>query len=176
MPSTRPHASPLTITTPLRIGRLVAFLTLLVLGMLACSEGARANGSAEPLQPGDVVLLDFNARWCGPCRAMAPVVQGIEQAGWPVRHIDVDQEHDLVRRFSVTGVPCYVLLVRGHEVGRIAGATTQQELEGLLTKGHRKPPPCRSSKALPASLFRPPPRPRRSLWRHLPWLAVRGLP
>lgn len=137
MPSTRPHASPLTITTPLRIGRLVAFLTLLVLGMLACSEGARANGSAEPLQPGDVVLLDFNARWCGPCRAMAPVVQGIEQAGWPVRHIDVDQEHDLVRRFSVTGVPCYVLLVRGHEVGRIAGATTQQELEGLLTKGHR---------------------------------------
>lgn len=66
---------------------------------------------------------------------MAPLVQGVEQAGWPVRHVDVDQEHDLVRRFGVTGVPCYVLLVRGQEVGRIEGATTQQELEGLLAKG-----------------------------------------
>lgn len=117
--------------------RLLAVLTVLSLGMLASAEAARANGSAEPLQPGDVVLLDFNARWCGPCRAMAPLLQGIEQSGWPVRHVDVDQEHDLVRRFGVTGVPCYVLLVRGHEVGRIEGATTQQDLEGLLAKGYR---------------------------------------
>ena len=82
---------------------------------------------------------------------MAPLVQGIEQAGWPVRHVDVDQEHDLVRRFGVTGVPCYVLLVRGQEVGRIDGATSQQELEGLLAKSHRIGQPQPSMAAAPAS-------------------------
>jgi len=96
---------------------------------------AAADGDATAPGPGDVVLLDFSAKWCGPCRAMAPLVQGIEQAGWPVRHVDVDQEHDLVRRFGVTGVPCYILLLRGHEVGRLEGAATQQQLEDLLAKG-----------------------------------------
>ena len=109
---------------------------LLMLGLTPVSaRHAAASGPAEAPQAGDVVLLDFAADWCGPCRAMAPLVQGIEQAGWPVRHVNVDQEHDLVRRFGVTGVPCYILLVRGHEVGRIEGATTQQKLEGLLAKG-----------------------------------------
>jgi hypothetical protein len=51
-----------------------------------------------------------------------------------VRHIDVDREGDLVRRFGVTGVPCYVLLVKGQEVGRINGATTHEEMENLLAK------------------------------------------
>jgi hypothetical protein len=65
---------------------------------------------------------------------MAPLVAEVESAGWAVRHIDVDREGDLVRRFGVTGVPCYVLLVKGQEVGRINGATTHEEMEKLLAK------------------------------------------
>jgi S1-C subfamily serine protease len=65
---------------------------------------------------------------------MAPLVGEIAAAGWVVRHVDVDREADLVRRFGVTGVPCYVLLVKGHEVGRINGATTREDLEALLAK------------------------------------------
>jgi thiol-disulfide isomerase/thioredoxin len=108
----------------------------LVLGVVACTVCIQAGGApaGDAPQAGDVVLLDFNASWCGPCRAMAPLVQGVERSGWPVRHIDVDLEPDLVRRFGVTGVPCYVLLVRGHELGRIEGATTLQEIEQLLSK------------------------------------------
>jgi len=144
MPSTQPHATPPNVVRSHRYLARDVLLAMVSLGMVACSglvaaPHAVAAESAIPaqtaVQPGDVVLLDFSASWCGPCRAMAPVVQGIEQAGWPVRHIDVDQEHDLVRRFGVSGVPCYILLVKGHQVGRIDGATTQRELEGLLAKG-----------------------------------------
>jgi thiol-disulfide isomerase/thioredoxin len=102
---------------------------------LGCIAGtvAAADPAAEA-RSGEVLLLDFTASWCGPCRQMAPIVGEIAAAGWMVRHVDVDRETDVVRRFGVTGVPCYVLLVKGHEVGRINGATTRAELEQLLAK------------------------------------------
>jgi thioredoxin-like negative regulator of GroEL len=104
-------------------------------GTVLCTSAATAQ--ANPVQAaatGDIVLLDFSASWCGPCRSMAPLIGEIASAGWAVRHIDVDSEGDLVRRFGVTGVPCYVLLVKGQEMGRINGATTRDEMENLLAK------------------------------------------
>lgn len=154
--------------------------TVVALVVLVLPMGSREADGDEPasLQPGDVVLLDFAARWCGPCRAMQPIVQGIQQAGWPVRHVDVDAEHDLVRRFGVTGVPCYVLLIRGKEAGRIEGATTQQQLESMLahgvSPGAKRPPPAAAAADAPqvagiplpttpaeAALAVDPPAPRR---------------
>jgi len=94
----------------------------LSLALSTTAATAAAPDPAAAATGGDVVLLDFAATWCGPCRQMAPIVADIAAAGWVVRHVDVDRETDLVRRFSVTGVPCYVLLVKGHEVGRIRWA------------------------------------------------------
>ena len=119
----------------IRSSRLLFRMTA-VMGLVAvCASPARANPAA--VAAGDVVLLNFSASWCGPCRQMAPLVGEITAAGWVVRHVDVDHEGDLVRRFGVTGVPCYVLLVKGQEVGRINGATTRGELETLLAKSRQ---------------------------------------
>jgi len=107
---------------------VAAACALAVAGRQAIASPAAAAAA------GDVLLLDFAASWCGPCRQMAGLIGEISAAGWPVRRVDVDQEKDLIRRFGVTGVPCYVLLVKGHEVGRINGATTRAELEQLLAK------------------------------------------
>lgn len=115
------------------------------------------DAAAQALAAGDIVLLDFAASWCGPCRSMAPLIGEIAAAGWPVRHVDVDHEGDLVKRFGITGVPCYILLVKGHEVGRIAGATTREELENLLLKSRSAlgiPEP-----ALPAAVTAPAAKP-----------------
>jgi thiol-disulfide isomerase/thioredoxin len=98
---------------------------------------APATAPAIAAATGDVVLLDFSADWCGPCKQMAPLIGEIGAAGWLVRHVDVDQEHDVVKRFQVNGVPCYILLVKGQEVGRIDGATTRSELEKLLAKSRQ---------------------------------------
>ena len=115
-----------------RFSRLLLGITAALGLMAGCAVPACANPAA--VAAGDVVLLNFSASWCGPCRQMAPLVGEITAAGWVVRHVDADRERDLVRRFAVTGVPCYVLLVKGQEVGRINGATTRGELEQLLAK------------------------------------------
>ena len=123
--------------------------TCLALAGVTLSSGlVQANPAA--VAAGDVVLLNFSAAWCGPCRQMAPLVGEITAAGWVVRHVDVDREGDLVRRFAVTGVPCYVLLVKGQEVGRINGATTRGELETLLAKS-RQPLGLAAAVAAPAT-------------------------
>ncbi len=140
---------------------LIRIALCIVAGWLTILSTVAAD-PAPAAAAGDVLLLDFSASWCGPCRQMAPIVQDVAGAGWLVRHVDVDREVDLVRRFAVTGVPCYVLLVKGHEVDRINGATSRSELEALLAKsavplGGRAPeapvnqPPAVPGASLPIS-------------------------
>jgi len=81
---------------------------------------------------GETVLIDFSASWCGPCKQMDPVVSQLIAAGYPVRKVDIDQQPELARRFKVEGVPCFVMLVDGREVGRQVGATTRGQLEQML--------------------------------------------
>ena len=116
------------------VSRSWSLLAPLAMSLAVLFTGARGAESQTPLQHGDVVLLDFGAAWCGPCKAMAPVVGQLGKRGWLVRHVDVDREPDLVRRFAITGVPCFVLLVKGEEKGRVSGVTTLDELEQLMAK------------------------------------------
>ena len=108
-------------------------LVVLAIGLPPAATRA-AGDPAAAAAAGEVVLLSFEASWCGPCRQMVPLVESVAAAGWPVRRIDVDRETDLVRRFGVTAVPCYVLVVKGRETGRIDGATTRADLERLLAR------------------------------------------
>jgi thiol-disulfide isomerase/thioredoxin len=133
-------------------GRLAA--ALVMIGMVSVAATAAPPPPAAAAAAGDVVLLDFNASWCGPCRQMAPIVAEVAAAGWVVRPVDVDRETEVVRRFGVTGVPCYVLVVKGHEAGRINGATTRAELERLLAAsaaplGGKALPPVAAAAAEP---------------------------
>lgn len=82
-------------------------------------------GFEKALENGGVVVVDFWATWCGPCRMIAPAIEKLadEYAGKAVvGKIDVDQEEDLAREFGIMSIPCVVILKDGAEYSRLVGA------------------------------------------------------
>jgi thiol-disulfide isomerase/thioredoxin len=74
--------------------------------------------------PGQTVLLDFYADWCGPCKAMEPTVRALQQKGYPVQRINIKDNPDLAAKYGVQSIPCFVMLVDGQEADRITGSNT----------------------------------------------------
>ena len=87
----------------------------------------------------DTVLLDFRADWCGPCRAMEPVVHQLGAAGYPVRMVNIDQDRALAAKFHVSSIPCFVLIVDGHEVQRIVGQNDISTLVAMFRRAGYDP-------------------------------------
>ncbi|MDQ3366569.1 MAG: thioredoxin family protein [Myxococcota bacterium] len=85
-----------------------------------------------------ILLLDFTATWCGPCRVMKPVLESLatEYAAQGVRvaAVDVDAEPALAQRYDVRSMPTCVILRDGREVGRIVGSRPRAFVAGVLDR------------------------------------------
>ncbi len=87
-------------------------------------------------KPG-VVLVDFTAKWCPPCRAMDPVIGALEReyAGRvTVVAVDVEDELVLAQRFDVRSMPTFVLVRDGREVGRTVGSRPRAFIAGMIDR------------------------------------------
>jgi thioredoxin 1 len=93
------------------------------------------NFETEVLQSDTPFLLDFGAAWCGPCKALKPVLEAlaIEHAGsLKVGKIDVDLSPDVATRFGIRGMPTLVVFRAGSEVRRRVGAGSKSALLALI--------------------------------------------
>lgn len=96
-----------------------------------------ADGSSfdDEVKAAIPVLVDFWAPWCGPCRAVKPVLEraAATHAGrLKVVEVNVDEEPQLASRWGAMSIPLLVVLRDGQEVDRIVGAVPSTELERRL--------------------------------------------
>jgi thioredoxin 1 len=94
-----------------------------------------ADEFAETTEGYNVVLVDFYADWCGPCKMLEPVVESLA-AGTDaaVAKVDVDANQRLAQEYGVRGVPTLVLFADGEAVERVSGVREEQHLRNLVTE------------------------------------------
>ena len=79
----------------------------------------------------DLVLVDFYADWCGPCKMMSPILQEVKatlQEAVKIIKINVDQHQDLASHFMVRGVPTLMLFKEGKMLWRQSGVLSTADL------------------------------------------------
>lgn len=96
-----------------------------------------ADLSEENLKNKGLVLVDFWAEWCGPCRMLAPTVEelAVELKGQiTVGKLNIDDYTDFAIGLGVMSIPTLILFKDGTEVGRLVGVQPKQAIVGMIRR------------------------------------------
>ena len=89
----------------------------------------------EAVQQYDVVLADFYADWCGPCKMLEPIVESLAaETDAAVAKVDVDANQRLAQQFGVQGVPTLVLFADGEQAEQMVGVQQKEALAGKIAQ------------------------------------------
>ena len=105
--------------------------------MLYKMENTNKAQFKQAVADNKLVLVDFYATWCGPCKMMAPVIEEINQEmsdSVKVLKVDVDQEGDLAREYQITAIPTLVLIKNGKLVSKSMGFKPKNAIQELIHK------------------------------------------
>ena len=84
-----------------------------------------------------VKMIDFTAKWCGPCKVMKPVLDAVakEYAGQvELSYVDVDEDKVATMQYDVRSMPTLVFVRDGREVGRVVGSRPRAFVVGVLDR------------------------------------------
>lgn len=123
---------------------LVLLVVTATLGIIACKSGATndkivtltTDNFNEQTATG-VVMVDFWATWCMPCKAMAPVIDEIASqtiGKVKVGKVDIDENKMLARQFGIQAIPTLMIFKDGKQVETLVGMQSKESIVQALSK------------------------------------------
>lgn len=95
-----------------------------------------ANFEVETLE--GVVLVDFWAPWCGPCRMQAPILEQlageVDEDELRIYKMDVDENPNTARQFGIMSIPTLLFKKDGQVVKQVAGVHTKDQIKAILAE------------------------------------------
>ena len=94
-------------------------------------ELTKDNFKTEVLEAKGPVIVDFNAEWCGPCQAQAPIIEEAAEAmgdSCKFASVNIDDEDELAEQYEIASIPCLILFRDGKEVDRKVGLQNVKKL------------------------------------------------
>ncbi len=135
---------------------LIVFIVLLIVSVIIVNkqglrenEQSNANGNnhvyalevfednfEDEIDTDKVVLVDFYATWCGPCKKLSPILEEVATEHDEIKliKVDVDQNPNLSQQFSITAMPTLVVIRNGEEVDRSVGLVSKQKVINMVNK------------------------------------------
>ncbi len=96
-------------------------------------EATQATFDQEVIESEGKVIVDFWAEWCGPCHAVAPVLDRIaDERSLKIVKVNIDQEQGLAQRYGVASIPMMILFENGEPQASAVGALPKGALERSL--------------------------------------------
>ncbi|NME36038.1 MULTISPECIES: thioredoxin [Fusobacterium] len=94
----------------------------------------KENFNEEVLNSKGLVLVDFWATWCGPCKALGPILEDFANGNSNVKvgKINVDEQPELASQFRVMSIPTLLLFKDGEVVNKSVGLLSKEELENFV--------------------------------------------
>ncbi len=95
---------------------------------------SKEDFNREVLESEQVILLDFWADWCGPCRMLAPILDEVaeERPDVKVCKVNVDEAPELAKEFRVISIPSLFVLEKGKVIAQAVGVKPKEQILNLL--------------------------------------------
>ena len=95
---------------------------------------SKEDFNREVLESEQVILLDFWADWCGPCRMLAPILDEVaeERPDVKVCKVNVDEAPELAKEFRVISIPSLIVLEKGKVIAQAVGGKPKEQILNLL--------------------------------------------
>ena len=103
---------------------------------MAIVKGTKEDFEAEVLNANGVVVVDFGANSCGPCKSLVPILDEVveEDPSKKIVKVDIDEQEELAAKYKIMSVPTLLVFRNGEIIDKSIGLIQKHEVKALFAK------------------------------------------